>query len=476
MLLKITKNRRAILIASALLIIGAGLLYAYTAYGVTRTWDGGGGDANWNTAANWSSDTAPTASDIASFDGTCVTNCSPTVNVAISVAGINMAADYAGTITQSTTNTITVGSSHWVQAAGTFTGGSGSITVNGTFTLSGGTFTSTSGTLQIGRTVHSDETIMTVSGGTFTHNSGTVKFVSGGDYSKIYTVNVQTSLTLYNIEWNQGYNNLETDYLTTAAGDTVIAANNFTHTNGYLSGTWEAQGDVIIASTADGGSGTLTMTGTGSKTYTYSSSGSGPHLRVNNASISVAANTGTTNLNVHYFSLLAGTFTAPSGTMTINPSVTAAASITRFFVSGGTFNHNNGTVSFATYVSSAYAETSVINVATSLTLYNITVNATTYSSLQIPTISSPIPKILNIPSPILQLKPCPGPQPHQPHQTSTPNKILSKFPLPKRNPPKQPILQFRSNLHLRLHMVLQMHSRVAPSPQLRNVESMGKKS
>ncbi len=44
-----TKNNRTLLIASSLLLTGASLLYAFTAYGVTRTWDGGGADANWNT-------------------------------------------------------------------------------------------------------------------------------------------------------------------------------------------------------------------------------------------------------------------------------------------------------------------------------------------------------------------------------------------------------------------------------------------
>src|SRR5215217_3426644 len=34
------------------------------------TWDGGGGDGNWTTAANWASDTAPIAGDLLQFGGT----------------------------------------------------------------------------------------------------------------------------------------------------------------------------------------------------------------------------------------------------------------------------------------------------------------------------------------------------------------------------------------------------------------------
>ncbi len=36
---------------------------AASAFSATKTWDGGGGDANWNTAANWSTDVAPVAGD-----------------------------------------------------------------------------------------------------------------------------------------------------------------------------------------------------------------------------------------------------------------------------------------------------------------------------------------------------------------------------------------------------------------------------
>jgi hypothetical protein len=247
---------------------------------VTRTWDGGGVDGtcggagtanNWTCAANWSADTAPTASDIATFDATSTKDA--TINANISVAGINIASGYTGTITQSSTYTVTVGSSHYVQADGTFTGGSGAITVNGTYTLSGGTFTSTSGTLYIYRNaVTPNETVFTVSGGTFNHNNGTVSFYLGSNLAgdTTFTANVATSLTLNDVivdVFGYGFG-FGSRILTTASGDTIIAANNFTHTRGPLNDTWEVQGNVTIGSGADGGNGTLTMTGTGDQTYT----------------------------------------------------------------------------------------------------------------------------------------------------------------------------------------------------------------
>ena len=39
------------------------LALATSAWGVTRTWDGGGGDNAWGTAANWSNDTVPATND-----------------------------------------------------------------------------------------------------------------------------------------------------------------------------------------------------------------------------------------------------------------------------------------------------------------------------------------------------------------------------------------------------------------------------
>src|ERR1043165_6687084 len=47
------------------------LLVAVTlpAIAADKTWDGGGGDNNWLTGANWDADTAPAANDALFFDG-----------------------------------------------------------------------------------------------------------------------------------------------------------------------------------------------------------------------------------------------------------------------------------------------------------------------------------------------------------------------------------------------------------------------
>ncbi|MDP2837829.1 MAG: hypothetical protein Q8O53_00935, partial [Candidatus Moranbacteria bacterium] len=261
--MKLKQTQKLTLFLLFLLLVGGGLLYWQTAYGVTRTWDGGGtdgtcgggaGDGNkWSCAANWSADTAPTASDVATFDATSTKDATIAANV--SVAGINIALGYTGTITQTSTFTITVGSSAWVQAAGTFVGGSGNISTSTSFTFSSGTFTSTSGTLAIGSCISA---VMTVSSGTtFNHNNGTVTlncFNTSG--AATYTIDVATTLTLYNIVLNTADSS---DNYVVASGDTLIAANDFTHAGGILGGpgVWEVQNNVIIGAGSFGGTGTL---------------------------------------------------------------------------------------------------------------------------------------------------------------------------------------------------------------------------
>ena len=178
--------------------------------------------------------------------------------------------DRAGTLTVAST---------FSESSGTFSGESGAITIKGAFTLSGGVFTSTSGTLTFNPTYNTASnglniTLCTISGGTFNHNNGTLSVATIGTIGNnrdTFTINAQTSLTLYNVLMNilgDGYS--EPNYLTTT-GTPIVIANNFTDTSGsFSSGAFQVQGNVIIRAGAGGGAGTLTMTGTKSQTYTNS--------------------------------------------------------------------------------------------------------------------------------------------------------------------------------------------------------------
>ena len=151
----------------------------------------------WNSTGNWSTTSGgaggagvPGAADVATFDAN-----SPNMSIDANanVLGVNILGTYANALTQSSTYTITVGTSNWTQAGGAFAGGSGAITFNGAFALSGGTFTSTSGIL-------TTRNNWTYSSGTFGHNNGTVAFVALANTSVIYS----GSLTLWNVTYAPG--------------------------------------------------------------------------------------------------------------------------------------------------------------------------------------------------------------------------------------------------------------------------------
>ena len=46
-----------------ILVLGFILFGALNVFSAVKTWDGGGADANWQTAANWVGDIAPVAGD-----------------------------------------------------------------------------------------------------------------------------------------------------------------------------------------------------------------------------------------------------------------------------------------------------------------------------------------------------------------------------------------------------------------------------
>jgi hypothetical protein len=143
-------------------------------------WVGGdGGDisvaSNWSTTnpiecnpGGGNAGSAPGASDTAIFSSGCTNGA--TVDTNWSLLGIQIQSGYTGTITQDSSNTISISTSGWTQADGTFVGGSGNITIDGDYSISGGSFTSTSGVLQVNRS-------FTQTGSpAWDANSGTVTF------------------------------------------------------------------------------------------------------------------------------------------------------------------------------------------------------------------------------------------------------------------------------------------------------------
>jgi hypothetical protein len=224
-------------------------------FGTPFTWVGLGGDANWNTAANWNTGVVPGVNDTATFDDTCVSNCDPLINLAISIGGLKMKSTYAGTITQGAGNTITVGAGGWVQDAGTFTGNNSNVTITGLMAATAGNFNSSTANLIFKNTVN-------IAGLTFVHNSGTVD-VDWNCLAGDVNFGVKT-VHHFRIIGQCGTINLQ------ASTITVNGTFDLRDSNGGIlnNGTINAQGDVNLNNYASSGSAWIRLTGGNPQTVT----------------------------------------------------------------------------------------------------------------------------------------------------------------------------------------------------------------
>lgn len=250
------RNQRIVIQLTLTLFILLG--FSGIAEAANRFWIAGSG--NWSQRSHWSTSSGgsgnaslPDSGDRAIFDsnsggGTC------TINQTVDIRGLDMRTGNTTTISQGT-YAVTIGNQNAVFTAGTFTGGSANIDINGTFTLSGASFTSTSANLYIGDT-------FTISSGTFTHNSGTVVFDTNN-----FTI-TPGSATFNNITFNAART------FTIASGTTLTVNGTLNLTNGTVrTGTISAKGNVVVGASADGDSATLSLTGTGDQTITGNSGG-----------------------------------------------------------------------------------------------------------------------------------------------------------------------------------------------------------
>ena len=305
----------------------------------------------------------------------------------------------------------------FTQTGGTFTAGSGALNFNSTFTLNGGTFNAPSGTLAFA----GDVTIKPAA--TFNPNGGTVAFTGSSSVSINPANPASASSTLNNITVNK-----TGGAVVLLNSTTLVATGMLTLTDGRINvnngGTIEAQGEVSIASTFDGGNATLLISGAATRTVTLPVGAGIPALTVNapNVTLNASGAPGTitfsepldvqsaasfTNGAVNFvfsrpFTLGAVDFTPGSGDLTFNSSFTQTGGTfgvgsgalnfnSTFTLNGGTFNAPSGILTFASNVTIAAAATfnpnggtvafagslgATLTVPASLTLNNITVNKT----------------------------------------------------------------------------------------------------
>jgi hypothetical protein len=296
-----------------------------TVRAATRTWDGGGLDNLWSNPLNWSADTLPVAADTVIFDGTSTKNV--TINVPVTVAIVQVNAGYTGTITQQAGVTFSVTSSY-TQSSGAFVGGTSGISVTGAFTVnSGGTFTSTAGTLTVTGAV-------TLGVGVFVHNSGTVVF----SVSNV-TLNLGGAATFNNVQFLSGTK-------TISAGNTMTVLGTLTLTAGAINtGTVAAAGDIAVASTFTGGTGTLLVNGGGAQTWTdaFAASADLPAVVINKGGGTLTM-TGTFR-TTHSWTWTAGTLNAAGSTVVFagSPTITGTHTLGSVDLAGGTVTIAAGT-------------------------------------------------------------------------------------------------------------------------------------
>ncbi len=301
------------------------LITPLSASAAVRTWDAGGGDNNWSTAANWSLDTVPTGTDIALFDGTGKKNATVDAAFAGSVAEVRMATANTGAITL--VRSLTVNGNLSLSGGTLQLNGGNTITVKGSWQNGGGTLSASTGSVLLSSSTSTAYTLKEA--GTFYHLS-----LSGaGTWTLAANTDVNGRLTLSGGTLSQSSFNIS------VAGNMAIA-NGATFTRG-------AQANKLILD------GTVNLADNSASKQNLGYVQIGPtavtHLRTDTAVYRLDVGTGAT-LNSHGYDFTAGTGSLIIfGTLNATDDaegdtsiITLAGHWTR--KSSGTFTHGNGTV------------------------------------------------------------------------------------------------------------------------------------
>lgn len=240
------------------------------------------------------------------------------------------------------------------KTSGTVTPAAGVVNFGvNSFNLLHGSFTAPSGTFVVqpeSWPVNAGN-LTVASGTTFTHNSGLVQFTTDMPWTPI-TIDIPSSQPFWNLGLRYTRGDQNVAY---TISQTVTVANDLTvgHlTSGGVvnvtSGTIDLKGNVILTNNAWGGAGVIHMNGTGNQTYTGVANSILPTLTIEKASGTVTPEAGTTDFGVNSFSLIQGSFTAPSGTFLIQPESWPVNSGNFWVGNGTTYAHNSGLVRMTT--------------------------------------------------------------------------------------------------------------------------------
>ncbi|MCA9386407.1 hypothetical protein KC669_00045 [Candidatus Dojkabacteria bacterium] len=315
----------------------------------TLTWDGGGGDNNWSTCANWTTDTCPGTLDTVIFDGTSTKDAAIDASFTGIVRYLTISSGYTGTITANRSITVVL---NFGQADGIFdlTDQSGTFT---TTNITGGLFTASStdttfkGPLTIDNSSYFDA------------NGGNVILAPASNVTYTYTCNntVFNQVTISPVAANATLNMTDSCNFPLGSNPTISSSSTI-KVYGDLSGTGElgwpaANLQIYSTGTLTGFSGyntgALRLTG---KTLDWS--GATTFAMTGNLTIESSGGltlplpTGTIQIYDLTVST-SSTFTASSGTMNVRGDITLSNGTT-FDSNGGTINLNpTGNVSYDCY-------------------------------------------------------------------------------------------------------------------------------
>jgi hypothetical protein len=279
------------------------------------TWIGAAVTNNWSDCNNWAAYTCPTSASTLTFNGTSTKDAVVDASFAGTVANTSINSGYTGTVTLGRSLTV---SGTYSQATGTFSAVDQPLSV-AAFSLTGGVFTASSGTTSVSGS-------LTVSGSpAFSANGGTFNF-GGATAGALSCNNVSFNLvTLTNTALVKTVNS----NCTLPLGNAPLAdgGGSITLTGGTLSGT----GTLTT-------SGTLTLNAGG--TLSGFSGLAASSLTVAGATFNAGSYSPLT-VSVA-FAVSSGSFTAPSGTMSVAAGFTISGSPT-FNANGGTLNFNGAT-------------------------------------------------------------------------------------------------------------------------------------
>ncbi len=302
-------------------------------------WTGAGGNTSWSTAGNWSGGVAPGASNVATFNGSCASNCSPDITANVSVRGVRINAPYAGTITQTSNYTLTTSFVGWVQNSGTFVGSNsaGAIKFQIRFVLTGGSFTATNGNFTVERNSSYDYMTYTVAAGaTFSANSGSLILDSAcGFYDVKLGTPTYNNVSLQNSSGCATYRFLDSSVNVAGNMDIVGSA----YSPSLNGATFNISGNLTTSGTTDwAGTTIFKMTGNASgQTITSVGSRTIPNLVID-AGTNPITLVGVVKIYFNYTWVSSGTFTTTGSTLYMAGGCSNAKVITP-----GTVIYNNVT-------------------------------------------------------------------------------------------------------------------------------------